>query len=447
MAIEEIVKSIGVLTTKYWVNLFSNLPRHELGVIKVSGKLLNPVNLPNFSAEIAYLANELGIYMPIVCGGGVFYDTKSTKKVNGLRITSKEDIETISRKAFDVLESLQHNLKSHGVSTEIVSPDTLKVVPHGLEPGPDGPVNMGYVGDIVSVNTRGIIDAVHNGRVPIMTHLGIYEKHLHNVNATTVATELVKHLQARKLVVVGDKPVQDSDGKIIKKIYSHAFLKKLISNNIITDGMAKNCMDSYELLTYLGPGHCVQITSFKSTKDSIVSSGLLEEIVGNGSGTMLMMLPVITQYPLSAVSVKAVRELINQSFLQNKKRLATDYFENLPPCATVYLDRAHKGGGISYPLHKAEYICKLFTKEEYEGIGIATSVLESATLNYESIVMRADRKNDKATKFYSEYVKCRGGFFSYDEDYTYFGINVARAEQDELCKQMKEIGRTMEEAK
>src|SRR3954469_5970306 len=69
------------------------------------------------------------------------------------------------------------------------------------------PVDIGQVGDVVSVNTATVDDLIAAGRIPVVATVapdagGV----LHNVNADTAAAALAVALRARKLVVLTDVP-------------------------------------------------------------------------------------------------------------------------------------------------------------------------------------------------------------------------------------------------
>ena len=59
--------------SKYWLDLYSSLPPHQVGVIKLSGKLIAGKNFEQLCAEIRTLSNH-GLFLPLVIGGGVQCD-------------------------------------------------------------------------------------------------------------------------------------------------------------------------------------------------------------------------------------------------------------------------------------------------------------------------------------------------------------------------------------
>lgn len=449
--IEEIVKELGIKTTEYWINQLKTLEPHQIGVIKISGKLLEGSSLKQLSAEIAYLSNKAGFYLPLVLGGGVQYDKlcNGSKKVNGLRITSKSLINQIVHSSFVNQGKIVNQLQNSGVDAEAINPGNIIVQPHGCEIENGEKIDTGYVGDVVSINTAPIIKAIIEKKVPVLTHIGYYNNEPYNINATTVAKDLVRFLQTRKLIIVGDTPVLDHDGKIIKNIGSELEFKNLVNSGIVQGGMINNVEEAYKLLNYLGPGHSVQITSLKKKKKVIESTGFLEELLTTeGSGTKIDIPSIITAKPLLENDKPILYDLINNAFSAKNKKLVENYFDTISSKgATVYLDETKNGGAITYPLDSFEYICKLFVKKGYEGLGIAKSLINNIYLQKKKVAWRFCKDNENGNGFYNDIINKYGGFSADVNDYVVYCVGIPYNQKPYIAKMISEIPPTLEAIK
>ncbi len=114
----------------------------------------------------------------------------------------------------------------------------------------------------------------------------MFNNEFYNVNATDMARELILALEAKKLIIIGDTPILDKDGIIIKTLFSRDEFNDFVQDGTIQGGMIINGRNGFDTLDYLGSDCSVQITSLVED-ENVVSTGILEELLGNGSGTKL----------------------------------------------------------------------------------------------------------------------------------------------------------------
>jgi acetylglutamate kinase len=75
-----------------------------------------------------------------------------------------------------------------------------------------GSDDLGFVGEVVSVDVAPIRELLDAGEVPVVTPLGFGEDgHTYNINADVSACRIAEELQARKLVFMSDVPGVLSD--------------------------------------------------------------------------------------------------------------------------------------------------------------------------------------------------------------------------------------------
>ena len=102
----------------------------------------------------------------------------------------------------------------------------------------------GYVGEVVSVNTRPIVSALESGFIPVIAPLGIcvsndpeFRGSLLNVNADTAAGEIARALSADKMVFMTDvEGVLDRRHRLIPRLTAHQ-AGLLSASGIISGGM------------------------------------------------------------------------------------------------------------------------------------------------------------------------------------------------------------------
>ncbi|MDO8642660.1 MAG: hypothetical protein Q7R76_03685 [Candidatus Woesearchaeota archaeon] len=460
--IDRIISRIGIQSTTYWKRMLETLPPHEIGVVKASGKLLANSHLNQLAAELASLASQTGFYLPVLLGGGVDYDALpayvGSRKVNGLRVTSDELIAQMLPIVWANQVRVADALRGAGIDALAIPLDAVRVKRHALEYdrtlGAD--VDLGYVGDVVSIDTKPIITAIYEQKIPVISHLGLCpdDRKLYNINATTLAAELVKVLGAKKLIILGDKPVQDGE-QVVRTFFSHRIFEQMVADGRISGGMVTNIEEAFGLLKSLGPDHSVQITTLKyqnggqgsDTTSQLESTGLLEELLGEGSGTKIMIPSPVVAYPLlaSAVDMEQLRTMINAAFMhQQRKALRADYFAMLADKdPTIYLDAGKRGGAVTYPLPAftgCEYLCKLFTRPDYEGLGVAASIMEAVVLQRGAVAWRSSQPS----RLYESVIRSYGGFEEKSGNYTVYGVGIPDDKKADVILRVVSIPATLQ---
>ncbi len=455
--IKRIIAELGLETTTYWTRALRSLWRHELGVVKASGKLLVSPFLEQLAEEMAYLASA-GFYIPLALGGGVEYDSipgfADAPKVNGLRVTSPALMDRILPLATENQRRVVEELRTNGVDAIAVPHSVFRVVPSGavVDSKTGERVDLMRVGEIQSIDRDVITSIIYQNQVPVTSHIGIdAQGTLYNVNATPFAAALVKALGAIKLILLGDTPVRDGE-QVVDTIFSPQDLERMIAEEIITKGMVTNLRTSFDLLYQLGPGHTVQITTLKR-KNGGVSTGLLEELLGDGSGTKIMLPPLVTPCPLAAFNEEELRQfygMINAAFEAQHKKLTPDYFSTLAERegVTVYLAAGRRGGAITYPLPDmpdCEYVCKLFRNRGYEGLGVGTGIMETLYLQKKRVVWRvSEPANEQGPlRFYRTLTKHYGGFEERRGRYYVFGLGIPEDKRSAAIERVAAIPATI----
>ena len=221
-------------------------------VIKYGGHAMSDERLKESFALDVIMLRSLGINAVIVHGGGPQINETLKRYgivsefVRGMRVTDSETMSVVEMVLVgqvnkEVVGYLNlHGGKAVGLSgkdgTLLLSRKLLQEVP--AENGGVEQVDIGYVGDVVKVNTDLIRVLEQGGYLPVIAPVGVgAEGECYNINADLVAGRVAAALNAEKLILLTDTPgVLDSSKKLIPNI-SVAEMHRLIEEEAITGGM------------------------------------------------------------------------------------------------------------------------------------------------------------------------------------------------------------------
>ena len=183
-------------------------------VIKFGGNAMVDEELQRaFAQDMAYL-RFVGIKPVVVHGGGPQITAKlaelgiESEFRGGLRYTDEKTIEVVR----DVLRNqigaqLASLIGDSGAVAKVLSgeDDDLFRAVKVKGKGPDGEVDLGLVGEVRSVNSRSVVQAIERGDVPVISTVApTTQGELLNVNADLAAASLAVALGAEKLMVLTD---------------------------------------------------------------------------------------------------------------------------------------------------------------------------------------------------------------------------------------------------
>ena len=260
-------------------------------VIKYGGNAMINEDLKNSVMDDIILLKYVGIDPIVVHGGGPditnalkAYNIKS-EFINGLRVTDKETVGIaqmvlVGKTNKDIVSRLNHAggkaIGLSGLDGDLIKCKKLYTEVDGKE------TDIGYVGDIVSVNTK-VIDLLTNDEyIPVIAPIGVDDEgNSYNINADSVAAAVAEALDAEKLMYLTDvRGVLDKDGELLQRIYTDE-VEQLIADETITGGMipkvtgCKEAVDNGVERVHIIDGR-------------IVHSILLEIFTDHGIGTMFL---------------------------------------------------------------------------------------------------------------------------------------------------------------
>ena len=187
-------------------------------VVKYGGNAMTNNELKEAVMEDIVLLTEVGIRVVLVHGGGPEINAMlkrvgiESKFIGGLRYTDKETIDIVKMVLAGKLnKELVSALQLHGArALGLCGIDGQILMAEKL----GGDVDLGYVGNIKSVSTKPIIDALNSGYVPIISTVATSaDGTCYNINADTAAARIASCLRAECLILMTDIAglLQDKD--------------------------------------------------------------------------------------------------------------------------------------------------------------------------------------------------------------------------------------------
>lgn len=226
-------------------------------IVKYGGSAMLDEKLKANVIKDVALLKMIGLKPIIVHGGGkeiskwVGLSGKQSEFYNGLRITDKETMEIAEMVLNKVNKELVGLMQKMGVNAVgLCGKDggMIKVT----KKMPDGQ-DIGYVGEVKSVETSLLTSLMDNDFVPVIAPIGLGEKYeAYNINADDAACGVAKAMNAEKLVFLTDiegvyKDPSDKDTLISEMDVQTA--KDFIADGVVGGGMIpklQNCIDAIE---------------------------------------------------------------------------------------------------------------------------------------------------------------------------------------------------------
>jgi acetylglutamate kinase len=169
------------------------------------------------------------------------------KFVDGLRVTDEVTMEVVRHTLNNVVNpDLVRRLQKRGANARPIHGNW--VFGASKIEAPD----RGYVGEVVSADTRAVCEMLDAGIIPVVTPLGtgVEDSHLYNINADFAAAALAKALKVRKFALVSDVPGILKDATDPSTLFSTLHLKDLSTlkkEGVISGGMlpkVESCADA-----------------------------------------------------------------------------------------------------------------------------------------------------------------------------------------------------------
>ncbi len=218
---------------------------NKIVVVKYGGNAMTNEELKNAVMSDIVLLSLVGVKVVLVHGGGPEINDMLKKVgiesrfVNGLRYTDEATVDIVKMVLSGKVnkELVSHLTQNKGKALGMCGIDGQMLLAHKME----GEDDLGYVGEIVKVNTQPIHDALNNDYIPVIATVACDENgQTYNVNADTAASRIAAELGAENLILMTDivgllKDKDDPDTLISEVQVSEVpFMKR---QGIISGGM------------------------------------------------------------------------------------------------------------------------------------------------------------------------------------------------------------------
>ncbi|RLB85603.1 MAG: acetylglutamate kinase [Deltaproteobacteria bacterium] len=222
-------------------------------VVKYGGHAMVDERLKqNFALDIILL-KYVGLNPIVVHGGGPqigeFLGRLSikTKFVDGMRVTDSQTMSVVEMVLVgNVNKEIVNLINRHGGRAvglsgkdgKLITAKKMKYVRKKSGDQPPEIIDMGMVGEIVSVDTKILTALIEKEFIPVIAPVGGgKEGETYNINADLVAGHIASALEARKLILLTDtEGVLDAEGHLVSTLTTEE-AQKLIADGTIKGGM------------------------------------------------------------------------------------------------------------------------------------------------------------------------------------------------------------------
>ena len=219
-------------------------------VIKYGGNAMTDPELQKAFAEDVVLLKLVGINPVVVHGGGPQIEGllkrlgKKGEFIQGMRVTDAETMDLVemvlggqvNKEIVNLIN--QHGGKAVGLTGKDGNFIRAKKLLMANKDAPGDLIDIGQVGDIVSIDPSLIALLDSGAFIPVIAPIGVgSEGETYNINADVVAGKIAEVLKAEKLVLLTNTPgVLDQSGKLITGITPKQ-IDDMVADGTLSGGM------------------------------------------------------------------------------------------------------------------------------------------------------------------------------------------------------------------
>ena len=229
----------------------------KIVVVKYGGSAMLDEDLKYNVIKDVALLKLIGMKPIIVHGGGkeiskwVKLSGKEAEFYNGLRVTDKETMEIAEMVLNKVNKELVGLMQKMGLNAVGICGKDANLIQ--VEKKMPGGKDIGYVGNVKSVNTELLTTLMDAEFIPVVAPIGMDENFdSYNINADDAACGVAKAMEAEKLVFLTDIEgvfVDPSNKKTLISEMDVNTAKEFIANGVVGGGMLpklNNCIEAIE---------------------------------------------------------------------------------------------------------------------------------------------------------------------------------------------------------
>ncbi|MGM0450891.1 MAG: acetylglutamate kinase [Pseudomonadota bacterium] len=265
-------------------------------VIKYGGNAMENEELKNSFARDIVLMKLVGMNPIIVHGGGPQIGELlerleiHSEFINGMRVTDSETMDVVEmvlggRVNKEIVSLMnQHGGRAIGLTgkdASLIRARQLEVRDPSPEVTRSEIVDIGHVGEVVSVNTEVINMLTASDVIPVIAPIGVGDDgKAYNINADSVAGHVAEALQAEKLILLTNVAgLQDGDGNVLTGLSAER-VDELIADGTIQGGMLPKIRCALDAVKG-------GVTSAHIIDGRVAHATLLEIFTDEGVGTLI----------------------------------------------------------------------------------------------------------------------------------------------------------------
>lgn len=247
--LEQAKTTAEVLTTALpYIQRFED----KLIVVKYGGNAMTNPELESSFARDIVLLKTVGMHPVVVHGGGPQVDGllqelgRQSNRIDGMRVTDKATMDVVEMVlGGSVNKSIVNLINQHGGrAVGLTGKDANLIQAKKMlvekkdEQGQIKNIDLGFVGEVVSVNKDVIMMLIRSNFIPVIAPLGVDEEgNTYNINADLVAGKVAEFLQAEKLMLLTNiKGVMNQAGEVMTGLTPKT-VDGLIADGTISGGM------------------------------------------------------------------------------------------------------------------------------------------------------------------------------------------------------------------
>lgn len=264
-------------------------------VVKYGGNAMTDPELESSFARDIVLLKTVGLHPVVVHGGGPQVDNllkelgRESDRIDGMRVTTKSTMDVVEMVlGGSVNKSIVSLINKHGGrAIGLTGKDANLIRAKKLlmsrtdEQGNSSEVDLGFVGEVVSVNKDVIMMLIGSNFIPVIAPIGVdNEGNSYNINADLVAGKVAEFLQAEKLMLLTNiKGVMNKEGQVVTGLTPKK-VDEMIKDGTISGGMIPKIQCALDAV--LGG-----VKSAVIVDGRVPNATLLEIFTNEGVGTLI----------------------------------------------------------------------------------------------------------------------------------------------------------------
>jgi acetylglutamate kinase len=265
-------------------------------VIKYGGHAMSDQGLNQDFARDIVLMKLVGMNPIVVHGGGpqigsVLDELGITSKyVDGMRVTDSKTMDVVQMVLGglvnqDIVSLInKHGGKAVGLTgkdASLIRARKLLIQRSSPELQTPEIIDIGHVGEVISINREVLDIAVHSDIIPVIAPIGMGEDGAtYNINADLVAGKIAEELEAEKLILLTNVPgLVDAQGNVLSRL-SVGEVGQLIEDGTISGGMLPKIRCA---LSAVNNG----VATSQIIDGRVAHAVLLEVLTNEGVGTLI----------------------------------------------------------------------------------------------------------------------------------------------------------------